>query len=227
MGIFSPKKQSEVNFSKFQKKLIDSLNELGFICGGYARYIIDPKTIAEDIDIYTEHRNYCLDQIRTKFEVVKEIWFTNDIVQIFIKETPHPIQLISYFSKDDNHRISYIKEILNTYDISICQAAIVNEKEVCVTKEFKESLNSNVIKVLKWSKYTESRLIKYMMRGFDLDKLDLCKLLKSLDKLTDAEKFKLNGYILSNPELKNDEIFGGIILQENNKLYEHLKNKSE
>ncbi len=192
--------------SKFEKKLINTLNRYhSFICGGYARYILDRSKAVEDIDIYS-YSGYVADYLEVDFKIINQLRFADNISNYFIEETPHPLQIIQ-----SSHQ-GRISKTLESFDLSIAQAAIISDTQAMVSKDFLETLKTNKLKIVNHTKNFNYRCIKYMMRGYDICITDCLKLIGQKDKLNPTEQCKLMGYIKSK-EYDKDGLFGELITQ--------------
>ena len=173
----------------------------GYVCGGYARHLIDAKDFG-DIDIYTiggqiqpildyfKNRPDCKGGSLSQFS-------TNFILDSisYIQKVKAKIQVIDPLVYGLTKSLS---DILDDFDLTICQAAIdplvpgcyVSSRCIKDINSTKLVLTDNISNIVS----TFDRIIKYSKRGYKISLEEMAKLFKYFDSQPQAYKdevFKL------------------------------------
>lgn len=136
------------------------------------------------------------------------------------------IQFISVFSNDINNDINYVatrpndEDILNSFDFTICQAAIFPwfERLVCeVSDEFMEDEKNRVLRITgKIHDNLISRIYKYIKLGYTLSEESYIHILNHLSTTGDSTERRLGHSLLRKKRENGDFIIAPIA----NELYE-------
>jgi len=158
-----------------------------FICGGYALYSWNPmlkkgSAPPGDLDIYTTNKGKFYEFKESFEQKFKNIYSLN-------RETKHSYTYNKlgnswqYGKGSDIEEIQLIKpitttiktttgdnvyDILNNFDITVCQAAVLSDKQILVSKNAYDDAISGQIKLVKnLNPYiTFCRVAKYMSKGY-------------------------------------------------------------
>lgn len=183
-----------------------------YVCGGYARYCASSNkrgiASSKDIDIFCsseEGFSSILQEIHailSPFTHVLKVHETQYAITFDFNENNYPadiarvreilsdvfpIQVIKPVKTEGRVTIGSLFDILNSFDMSVCQAAIVSEDQVLVSKDFKnkEREGKNVIANIHNPLMTLNRVSKYNEKKYQTTPESLTKLLTYYNKIED------------------------------------------
>lgn len=192
-------------FEKIERlfKLV-SENNLGFVAGGYGRWMCSPKKEpfeARDVDIFcTSQEAYNkLVQIFTHQEKLKvkhesdisityqtknnEIWKDCPIINLIKPRKKN--QLLTYGET--------LETVLENFDFSICKVGILNDKECLADYNFLEDEKAGKIRICKMESPVAClvRLCKYAKKGYKIPATQILDVLQEWDNRGQEYKDKL------------------------------------
>ena len=193
------------DFNKIERLFkIVSENNLGFIAGGFCRWMCSPKkepSEARDVDVFTRGKEE-FEKLKTilLMEEFLPIKSQNDISVVFKtslnqvwKDCPQ-INLIKPVQKDKLLTFgSSMEEILENFDFSICRVGILNEKECLAHSSFLNDELKKEINILKLESPIAAimRIFKYSGKGYSINIPQIMGILKEWDNRGDEYKNRL------------------------------------
>lgn len=173
-----------------------------FIAGGFARHSITdaPEDYYSDIDIYSRSlKKYEMmeEVFKSKFKIIKEseVSITFDNKYSIIKP------VLGFYGTPE--------QVLNTFDFTICQAAIINPETCLYNSSFYED-HKNKRLILYCTNYpinTFFRVIKYTKKGYFISPLEVLKIFNAYHMLPEEVS------ILTSEALLQEKIFTKEIIQ--------------
>jgi hypothetical protein len=181
-----------------------------FIAGGFARWVLSPNEltpIADDIDIYFYDQE--------SFSIAKTVLIVNNKFVLNMETdnaltisppsdtgiwTPLHVQLI----KPHGKRVGNIFDVLDTFDLNICQAALQIDQQSDTLQgyasyEFTKGENKQVVKILTCESPLSVlvRCCKYSAKGYRVPAKELLKPLLHWDEQSAEDKAKIKAVIES------------------------------
>lgn len=190
-----------INNKEILNKLFKIIDDLGFICGGFARVCVevDNKIPCNDIDIYCKSEE--------SFNILKNRLLENGYVikresgaalsYSYVFEGDYPIQLIKPISEGHTHITDEdIANILNNFDFTICRVGIYKKgndlKAMCDDDFMRDSDAKELhIKDIHCPVAEIYRILKYLRKGFSIRTFEIIKVLTDWEQRPDEYKNNL------------------------------------
>ena len=179
----------------------------GVIAGGYARYMCSPSSVPRpytDVDIFS-YNETCYEALEMHFRSSEgiQIAHTNEISTTFdvsncpeYKQCPN-INLISPKVRKTSVTVGSEVEILDSFDFTVCRAAVISPNEVLVDDNFLADESKGEIRFHKIRSPIGAlfRVIKYVEKGYKLPWDEAFKLMESWDTVSPQNKTLIKDYL--------------------------------
>jgi len=211
-------------FTEIQK-VYELIQGLGFIAGGYARYVSSPRrdpVTTRDLDIFPLSKTIGFEEMKQKFlDLGFRPYHENDVSFTFnnsvegFEETP-TIQLIK---PNDTARILTYgtpEQVLNNFDFTITRAAILSPTEVLVDDDFEDDeLKMHlVLKNIHCPVSSLLRCCKYSEKGYFLKPVESIKLFKDWEERDDEYKTKITEFLVASSKFDPNDPDAGPLSRE-------------
>lgn len=184
------RKYKVVNKNKYLKKLLKIIGTRGYIAGSYAAYVGDdnPNYKPNDIDIFVTHKSFVDDLLvdlakDSEFCKVENRSESVLSLKLYLENSKATVQIIT----PNMQWHSFPLDILNSFDMNICQAAIMSENEILGSKD----LYLGIGRILKIHDpvYTIKRMMKYYKRGIMFPNTEITKVFKAWEEKHDKLEY--------------------------------------
>ena len=165
--------------------IISELAEMGsFVCGGFARFCASPlkdPIPTFDIDVfsvgYKEHAELLtFVQRKLKLRIVHDnmtaVSFAGELTEALGVKF---FQVIKPLRENAIITTGELERILESFDFSVCRAALIAPAEALVDSNFIEDESTRRLRVRHYhdNKYHAARLLKYIQRGYRINRYEI------------------------------------------------------
>lgn len=149
-----------------------------YVSGGYARWCCSPlKQPAPygDIDLWFGDGDTYMEFLKRFFEEFSEYEVLEDNMIVRIRWNGIELNFVSPFIECGSMSVvsGSVKDIIGSFDFSICQAALLDENRALVSEDFLYDEKNLILRIknlrpLKYWRGILKRVRKYMKRGYTL-----------------------------------------------------------
>lgn len=205
------------------KTIIQDILQYGaYICGGYPAYIyneITHKAIYSqnnysDYDIYVANQlgqGFVYNYLVSKFGKEDDQSKFSYTWRKFKTPLTKNIQLIKF----SVHNKQHLEEILEDFDLNVCQVAFISPTELYLSDYAKRGIEKLRLRVIEKSMKnivsTTARIIKYSIRGYHIDWNELAKLYVYYTQQPQAYQQQVQAMIKQSQKANQNGSYGNLI----------------